>query len=187
MARITRSNVTRRFTEHTIRKALPYLLSDFGKRCAYSLQHIEVAGGMEIDHFDPTLKSAFRHAYKNLMPAIRHCNGKKSNRWIQVNSPVRLLNPCVDDDYGAQIFENPATHWLVGTTPNAKYHISVCDLNAPFLVAERKIRSDLKRLREFKFYYKGSFDSESMTVVLDLLQGLGEAEELFIPHIPAPP
>src|SRR6266403_591999 len=85
---------------HKLReRALPHLLEDFKHRCAYSMRHVQVAGGlrhMEIDHFDPTLSGAARNAYSNLMLATRHCNNMKSDGWPtpkQIAAGSRLLNP----------------------------------------------------------------------------------------------
>src|SRR5947209_19033924 len=70
------------FTNNNYRKALPWLLKDFDRRCAYSMQHVDRAGGlkcMEVDHFRP--KGKHRNAYTNLFPASRHCNGAKAQTW----------------------------------------------------------------------------------------------------------
>ncbi len=141
----------KKYTQNTYRKSLPYLLEDFNRRCAYSLQHVDKVGMkiMEVDHFNPTLKNAARHRYENLLPATRHCNGSKGQAWPSKEARkqrVRFLNPCVEADYGVQIFEDPNTHELVGTSPAARFHIRVLALNAPFLVNERKERAQLRNL-----------------------------------------
>jgi hypothetical protein len=141
-------------TDSNYRKyAFPALQRDFGDRCAYSMQHRRRAGGsmmlMEIDHFDPTLKGRKRHRYSNLFLASRYCNNKKRGNWpspAAVARGVRFLNCCEEQDYGEHIFEDPATHRLVGASPAGKYHVRVLDLNAPHLVEERAERARLRKL-----------------------------------------
>jgi hypothetical protein len=134
------------------RRALPALLRDFERRCAYSLRHEQQAGGlthMEVDHFNPTLRSRLRNKYCNLFLSTRHCNLKKHAYWptpADQNKGIRFLNCCEEMDYGVHIFENPETHELVGVTPAGRYHIIACDLNADHLVTERRERSLLRAL-----------------------------------------
>lgn len=129
---------------------MPELLRDFECRCAYSMQHLSHAGGaLEVDHFDPRQKKNLIQCYSNLFPASRFCNGKKSNTWPtrgQQRLGIRFLNPCEEIDYGEQLFEDPATHRIVGSTVAAKWHIVVCGLNAPHFVAERRRRSEIRQL-----------------------------------------
>lgn len=104
---------------------------------------------MEIDHHNPTLKGTELHQYENLFPATRHCNGSKRGIWPSKDAQdkgVRFLNPCEEEDYGSQIFEDPDSHVLIGTTPSAIYHIEILHLNAPFLVQERMDRARLSKL-----------------------------------------
>src|SRR6266498_4434704 len=112
MPRVTRTqNPPRYYVTH--RNYLPYLLKDFGERCAYSMQHYLRAGGMtamEVDHHNPF--RADRNAYENLFLATKHCNGHKLQDWptaAQQTQGIRFLNPCIDDDYDHQIFEDPDT------------------------------------------------------------------------------
>jgi hypothetical protein len=58
---------------------------------------------------------------------------------------MRFLNCCDEVDYGHHIFEHPMTRRLVGVSPAGRYHIRMCDLNAPHLVTERKLRAELWR------------------------------------------
>lgn len=190
--RVTRSKPSVSFTEATYRKAKPYLLNDFGGRCAYSLQHVQRVGYrcMEVDHFNPNRRGPSRHEYSNLFPATRHCNGAKSDLWPARElrkAGVRFLNPTKEQDYGVHIFEDPQTHELVGATPAGKYHIRCCDLNAPHLVRERRDRAELGRILggyfvmakvpECEFEDGKLFDtSDKLRAILDTM----------IPPIPAP-
>jgi hypothetical protein len=104
---------------------------------------------MEVDHFNPILRGLARNKYANLFPATRHCNGSKASLWPSAGlrkAGVRFLDPTKEHDYGVHIFEDPATHALIGTTPAGRYHIRCCDLNAPHLVIERRDRAKLREL-----------------------------------------
>lgn len=82
-------------------------MRDFDGRCAYSMQHHERAGKLEVDHFDPHKKKDLIQRFENLFPASRHCNGKKSDHWpnkTESAAGCRFLNPCEEMDYGEQIF-----------------------------------------------------------------------------------
>jgi hypothetical protein len=134
------------------RRALPALLRDFERRCAYSLRHEQQAGGlthMEVDHFNPTLPNRSRNRYSNLFLSTRHCNLKKRAYWplpADQKKGIRFLNCCEEIDYGVHLFEKPDTHELVALTPAGRYHIIACDLNADHLVTERRERSLLRNL-----------------------------------------
>jgi hypothetical protein len=108
---------------------------------------------MEVDHFNPNKKNDWLQDYANLFLATRHCNGAKHNRWPSNKDRqlgARFLNCCKETDYGVHIFEDPDTHEVVGITPEGKYHVRNCDLNAPHLVEERAERANLWRLLEEK-------------------------------------
>ena len=171
------------------RRALPYLRVDFNQRCAYSMRHWILAGGesqMEVDHFNPRLKGQARHRYKNLFLASRVCNNAKSDSWPtarEAAAGIRLIDPTVEGDYGVQIFEDPITHELVGTTPAARYHIDIMDLNAESFFDERRCRSaaaKLMKTRPARISGDLSQAREAIRVVLQLI-------ERWIPPIPAPP
>lgn len=171
---------------------MPFLLSDFGGRCAYSLQHVERVGYrcMEVDHFNPNLRGPARHRYSNLFPATRHCNGSKSGLWPHAElrkAGVRFLNPTKEHDYGVHIFEDPQSHELVGVTPAGKYQIRCCDLNSPHLVLERRDRAKLRELLDdYGVTSKAplqALDGQQLADYSALLRGIVER---MIPPIPAP-
>jgi len=151
--RIVRKNFPKnRITRTGFRKVWAYLALDFEHRCAYSMQHTYRAGGrkcMEVDHFDPRKKRDAVQDYNNLFPATRHCNGAKRNSWPNAKDQrrgIRFLNCCDETDYGVHIFEDPDTHELVGITPEGRYHVRCCDLNAKHLIEERSERHKLWEL-----------------------------------------
>jgi hypothetical protein len=176
----------KRLKRHTYRSALPELIRDFDGRCAYSMQHFTAAGNLEVDHFDPRLKKEYHQSYDNLFPASRYCNGKKSNHWpskTEMKAGCRFLNPCLEADYGGQIFENPVTHELIGATPAAKWHIRICGLNAQHLVDERSKRTKYwKELKTVPILFKGD-----PRWVANMAKSYRELVEAMIPEIPPPP
>lgn len=150
------------------------------------MQHERAAGLLEVDHFDPRLKNALIQDYENLFLASRHCNGKKGSHWptkTESANGCRFLNPCKEIDYGEQIFENPTTHELIGTTPAAIWHIRICGLNAEHLVEERAKRAKhWKQLKAVPILFRGD-----PQWVADLAKNYRELVETLIPEIPSPP
>lgn len=177
-----RISVDRSFTKNSYRKAKPYLLEDFQLRCAYSMQHMDRAGGstcMEVEHFDPRKKAQFTQKYIDLNLASRHCNGAKGTRFL--SGEIRLLNPSNEEDYGTHIVEDPVTHELRGVTPRGTFHIRVCALNAPHLVRERKERSKINTiLSETPAFVMGSLVEAGNAIA-----ALRQQFEKMIPLIPA--
>jgi hypothetical protein len=172
---------------HKYADVLPELLRDFQGRCAYSMQHQEHAGKLEVDHFDPRRKKDLRQEYENLFPASRHCNGKKSDHWptkLEIAAGCRFLNPCEETDYGEQIFEDSRTHLVLGTTPAARWHIRICSLNADQLVRERETRAKYWDLLENKHIRV----KKTAQDLFPLIKSFREEVEKMIPKIPpAPP
>jgi len=163
-------------------------MRDFGGRCAYSMQHFRRAGKLEVEHFDPRRKKDLIQDYNNLFPASRHCNGKKGAVWptaAEQAAGCRFLNPCEEVDYGEQIFEDPATHLLVGSNPAAIWHIRICGLNADHLIYERRRRAEhlatMKRVVRLKGGFYGVAD------LVNLIANFREEVESMIPPIPPPP
>lgn len=177
--------------EHNYRKiAMLCLMRDFQDRCAYSMQHVDRVGGdkcMEVDHFNPRLQGNKRNNYTNLFPASRHCNGSKSDDWpssSERKKGLRFLNCCEEMDYGLHIFECPDNHELMGVTATGKYHIRMCDLNAPHLINERRDRSILKHCFEGPFNFKIDI---SFAQIANNISAIRQTIEKMIPEIPAPP
>jgi len=173
---------------HKYGKAIVELRRDFDSRCAYSMQHEMRCGTLEVDHFDPRQKKDLIQKYDNLFPASRHCNGKKSDAWPtkeERDAGCRFLNPCEEMDYGEQIFEDPVTHRLIGTTPAAIWHIRICGLNADRLINERSRRAKYRKtLSGRAISAKRGIMPET---VRDVISNLREEVELMIPPIPPPP
>lgn len=182
--RVKRNPPVRLFTRHTYRDAWPFLMSDFQKRCAYSMQHISRAGGprnMQVDHFNPNLKKKYFHEYSNLFLSTSHCNGAKSDRWPTNRERAnnwRFLDCTKEIDYGAHILEDPDTHELVGVTPEGRYHVLNCDLNSPHFIEERT-----KRAEYWTTLHNMPVSMDSLSLPKELRQLLQVLEEM-IPIIP---
>jgi hypothetical protein len=174
-----------RITRSAYRSAWPFLALDFEQRCAYSMQHTYRAGGekcMEVDHFNPRRKSDFIQQYSNLFPATRHCNGAKRDQWPRPHerkAGLRFLNCCEEPDYGVHILEDPDTHELVGVTPESRFHVRACDLNAPHLVDERSERAELWAILSAK-----AVQLKQGWALPDEFQALKTMAERMIPLIP---
>jgi len=140
---------------------------------------------MEVDHFNPRLPNRLRHRYVNLYLASRHCNNSKRQHWptpAQDKRGLRFLDCCREWDYGKHIFEDVVTHRVFGVTSEGRYHVRMCDLNAPHLINERKIRTQLRLAL-----------TSSLAIIRDLDKGLelfnlmkllNEIADRFIPPIP---
>ena len=171
-------------------RSLPFLLEDFRHRCAYSMQHSSTLGvtTMEVDHFNPRLSGRLRNRYTNLYLASRHCNNFKRQRWpttAQMKDGIRFLDCCREWDYGEHIFEDPVTHRVYGVTPAGRYHVRMCNLNAPHLVAERRTRSRLRAVLTSSPAI--ILDLENVLELTNLLKLLNDIAERLIPPIPAAP
>lgn len=167
------------------------MLKDFGDRCAYSLMHVDEAYVLEVDHFNPRLKSKHQQSYTNLMPAFGECNRTKGMTWpshADLASGLRFLDPTKEIDYGVHIFEEPDTHQLKGVTPAGRYHIRVLGLNSKYLVERRRLRSHFRRLVSSpEIFLPGWVDPISGKNCQESLQAFISHVAKLIPDIPPPP
>jgi hypothetical protein len=139
---------------------------------------------MEVDHFNPHKKNDAIQNYEDLFLASRHCNGAKSDTWPTRKerlSGMKFLNCCEENDYGVHILEDPDTHKVVGVTPEGRYHVRHCELNAKHLVEERKERAELWNMieNEAVTFKKGPVLPEAY----DLLKKQAEKMVLKIPYL----
>lgn len=143
---------------------------------------------MEVDHFNPRKKNDYAQHYSNLFLATRHCNGAKRDRWPTCRERklgARFLNCCEETDFGVHIFEDPDSHEVVGVTPEGKYHVRNCDLNAPHLVEERTQRADLwSKLEGKAMRIKDGRSLPDVMPVLGIIEALKEVAIKMIPRIP---
>lgn len=167
------------------KKSLRFLKVDFKCRCAYCMKPLGSDSDMDVDHFDPRRKNDRIQLYANLFLADKRCNYIKSDHWPSAEASAagaRFLNCCEEVEYGVCIFEDPETHKLVGTTPAAKYHIKIIDLDAPELIEARRVRSDY-----FASKAKIETMSKSDANVKRAVALLEPYIKQFIPAIPPPP
>ena len=154
------------------------------------MQYLQGGGtsSIHIDHHDPRQKKELFQDYDNLFLASAHCNMAKSDTWPTLEERqrgIRFLNCCKERDYGCVIFEDPETHQLVGSTPAARYHIAILDLNADHLVADRSDRSRFRNMLEKEpVILKTNCDNERLTQVVE---GFRNCVKRLIPPIPPPP
>lgn len=188
-SRIVRKNFPKgKLTRSNYRKrALSCLMADFSDRCAYSMLHKDMAGGVsaiDVDHFDPRLKSQYLQSYSNLFPSSRHCNGKKQNAWPTKEmeaAGIRFLDCTKEHDYGGHILEDPATHRVFGTTPAGRYHVRVLDLNASVFIKHRQMRANL---RVFMTETPVTIKPKPFERLRAAVQSAKELQEMAIPFIP---
>ena len=139
-----------------------------------------------MDHFDPRKKNDLIQEYENLFPASRQCNQKKSNLWPTAKEAAagcRFLNPCEEMDYGEQVFEDPLTGQLVGTTVAARWHILICGLNSQRFINERFRRAGYwNQIKRNPIRVK-----RRSADLVELIQSFRNEVALMIPEIPAPP
>ena len=191
---VRRHRPSTRITCGNYRKtALGSLLLDFEHRCAYSMIHALDAGGykeMEIDHFDPRRKADPVQDYVNLYYSSGHCNRSKGPTWpsaAEERLGIRFLDCCREADYGGVLFEDPNTHEIVGTTPAAKFHVVVLDLNAPHLVQRRRERAEIHRRLEEPVVLRSRYNMPERNQIQRLHDVLNEMLVHAIPPIPPPP
>ena len=152
------------------------------------MQHESRPGltSMEVDHFNPTLSAHSRNEYVNLFYSTRHCNNAKRRHWptaAQIRKGIRFLNCCEEWDYEVHIFEDAQTHRLFGSTPAGRYHIRMCDLNAPHFVRERRERAVLRKLLTTRRAIIR--DLAKALQLLNLVQLLNGIVSRMIPPIPS--
>ncbi len=134
-------------TEATYRrKALPHLLNDFDRRCAYCLDPDEFRHPSEthVDHFDSSLRrKRERHSYPNLMLACSTCNHCKAGKPTvnKLDATQRMLNCTKEDEFPGHIIEDEDGCW-VPLTGSGKYHLLAIDLNERCHVNKRLARRE---------------------------------------------
>jgi hypothetical protein len=150
------------------------------------MMHFMDIDKMHVDHFNPNLKTDYHQPYDNLMPSLPACNQTKGYTWptkADQECGIHLIDPTQEKDYGHQIFEDPESHKLVGTTPAGKYHIRVLGLNSPFLIDKRRIRAELRALLNQPQKWIEDVAKDSPTEAATLK----EIADRMIPDIPPPP
>jgi hypothetical protein len=118
-------------TEATYRKkALPFLLKDFERRCAYCLDPDDFRHPSQnhVDYFNCRLRPRNRNKYQNLMLACVTCNTCKHDKPVvnPLQKEQRLLNCTEENEFPRHIVEEADGRWKP-VTPAGQYHIvSIC-------------------------------------------------------------
>jgi hypothetical protein len=142
--------------------------------------------GMEVDHYNPTLKGNKYHAYGNLYPAISLCNNAKTDVWPKSakKSRQRFLDPCKEQDYGEHIFEDSNTGELLTDTEEGIFHIENIDLNNEWLKEKRRERTGLRRSISTALIKDTAAESAEFKALFDQINRLVDEG---IPPIPSMP
>jgi hypothetical protein len=128
------------------KKALPHLLNDFERSCAYCLDPNDFRHPSQdqVDHFNCKLPERRRHQYKNLMLACAACNLNKHDK-VVINphdQEQRLLNCTVENEFDGHIVEGKDGHW-VSTTNAGEYHITSIELDHQCHRKKRAVRREM--------------------------------------------
>jgi HNH endonuclease len=127
-------------------KALPHLLKDFEKQCAYCLDPSQLRHPSQnhVDHFDCKLKERKRHQYSNLMLSCGTCNICKHDKPVvnKYNPEQRLLNCTTENEFLKHIRENEKGEWEP-QTPAGFYHIRAIGLDESCHNKKRLMRRNL--------------------------------------------
>jgi hypothetical protein len=184
----------RRSSKYFRKDALPPLLGDFGRRCAYCLSHADYVGGDEafdIDHFHPSAKGGSFTDYRNLYLACRQCNKHKWDFWpgkLEREHGVRFLDCTKELDYGYYVFET-ADGYVVpkATSKAAIYHCRILKLNrADLLRSRRKRTALLAHLKDKDRLSRINFTVEQVDQLTKDIDELMQLINHLIPEIPAP-
>ena len=166
---------TSTMTKATYRKkALPHLLTDFEKRCAYCIDPNDFRHPTQdqIDHFNCKLKERLRHQYNNLMLACAACNRTKHDKPIvnPYDKAQRMLNCTEENEFVEHIVEQENGQWE-GKTDAGIYHLETIGLREE---CHRKKREARKKLAEriVKLYTTAvEFKSANPAETLQQLKG----------------
>jgi len=125
------------------KKALPHLLEDFQRHCAYCLDPGDFRHPSlnHVDHFDCKLHGRRRHEYRNLMLACAACNLTKHDKPVvnPLDKRQRLLNCTTESEFPEHIQEEPSGQW-VAKTPPGEYHLAAIGLQEGSHQAKRRER-----------------------------------------------
>ena len=123
---------SKKLTKATYRKkALPFLLEDFQRCCAYCLDPDDFRHPSQshVEHFNCKLRGRQRHQYKNLMLGCAACNASKHDKPVvnPFDKSQRLLNCTEEAEFPTHIHETEDGQWH-SLTPEGKYHLAVIGL-----------------------------------------------------------
>jgi hypothetical protein len=175
--------------------ALKALMRDFEARCAFSMRHTKHVGGeevMHVDHFDPRKRNDPVQSYDNLFLVSGPCNNAKRAFYPtdeQIKLGIRLLNPCIEMDYGTHLFENSSTGELKSETPTGTFHARRLHLNSGTLKTARLERTEIRAMCAYALEMADHFkDYPTIASKFRMFaQWFEEILPFHIPVIPPPP
>lgn len=191
--RVNRSKgPTSAMTEYTYRKkALPHLLKDFNRRCAYCLDPSDFRAPSQnhVEHFDCKLKGRERHYYKNLMLACATCNISKHEKPVHnpLNNEQRLLNCTEENEFVDHIREMEDGQWEA-MTPAGYYHLESIELREDCHKKKRFARRAMaegieklfKTAVEYRTHNPAALHEEMMTFIRSLIAVLDNFPPLIV-------
>jgi hypothetical protein len=178
-------------TEWTYRKkALPHLLKDFERSCAYCLDPDDFRHPSlnNVDHFDCKLKARKRHQYKNLMLACVACNLTKHDKPVHnpLDKEQRLLNCTFETEFPEHIFESFDGQWNAYTKAG-EYHLESIGLTEAChkqkRAARRIMAERILKLCQTAVQYKSANPAEVHTQILGTISDLLEQLKKFPPLV----
>jgi hypothetical protein len=121
----------------------------YGERCGYcTVREAEAGTELEIDHFQPR-SAGGGDELANLVYCCPACNRLKGDFWPAADpftTPRRLLHPRRDDL--RHHLREEADCRLVALTETGAFHLERLRLNRPPLIALRRARLEVARLRD---------------------------------------
>jgi hypothetical protein len=191
-ARVKRSAGPKsKMTEATYRrKALPHLLDDFERRCAYCLDPDEFRHPSlnQVDHFDCNLRGRKRHQYLNLMLACVACNLSKHDKPVRnpLDKEQRLLNCTIENEFPNHIVEKEDGQWEP-LTKAGYYHLESIGLREQChkqkRAARRRIAEQILELCTKAIQYKAVNPAEIHNQMMDTMRLLLEHLRNFPPLV----
>lgn len=128
------------------KKALPLLLVDFKRSCAYCLDPDDFRHPSlnHVEHFNCKIHGRGRHQYKNLMLACAACNLTKHDKPVvnPLDKRQRLLNCTVENEFPEHIWEDEDGQWVAATAAG-EYHLTAIGLQETCHKLKRRERRKL--------------------------------------------
>ena len=170
------------------KKALPHLLEEFERRCAFCLDPDDFRHPSlnHVDHFNCKVHGRRRHAYKNLMLSCAACNVTKHDKPIinPFDERQRLLNCTEENEFPEHIRERGDGQWEAATL-QGEYHLTVIGLQEE---CHRLKRNERRRMADRllglltqAIQYESHNPPELHHQIMDMVSGLLTMLDKFPP------
>lgn len=178
-------------TEATYRKrALPHLLRDFERCCAYCLDPDDFRHPSlnHVDHFNCKLRGRKRHQYANLMLGCAACNQEKHDKPVRnpLKAEQRLLNCTNECEFPEHITETADGQW-VARSEAGKYHLASIGLTEKCHMKKRAARREMaERILELcttAIRYEAHNPAEMHEQVMQMVRCILKQLESFPPLV----